>query len=174
MLHTFCDEIATESQRRLPRHLARKIDADDVVQEVFRRASKDKVRFAGWLDRDVRDYLFKILGSVIADQVRLYDRGKRRVSLERPADSPTGLIDWLAADHTSPTQKARRNEQFVRLEDALNSLPDDQRTAVKLHYFQGWSLKRTAEFMEKSVPAVAGLIRRGLETLRKRLGEPVN
>ena len=175
MLHAHRGELTVASQRLLPRRLLRKVDVEDVVQEVFERACKDQERFTGRIDAEVRAYLIQTLQWVIEDLIRRYGRGKRSVLRERPfepvpGDSAKGFEEWLAADHTSPTQKARRNEQLRRLDAALSHLPDDQREAVELHYFKGLSLKETAVSMGKSTQAVAGLRRRGLKAMRTRLG----
>ena len=43
------------------------------------------------------------------------------------------------------------------------------REVVVLKHCQGWTLPHIAERMGKTVPAVASLLRRGLEELRNRL-----
>jgi DNA-directed RNA polymerase specialized sigma24 family protein len=50
-------------------------------------------------------------------------------------------------------------------------LPDDQRQAVVLKYLQGRDLQSIANEMARTVPAVAGLLRRGLTQLRELLPE---
>jgi len=51
----------------------------------------------------------------------------------------------------------------------LERLTDDQREGVRLRYLEGQSLAEIAERMQRSEEAVAGLIKRGLKTLRKHL-----
>ena len=77
----------------------------------------------------------------------------------------------LAADQTSPSGRVERQERLVRLADALTALPGDQRRAVELKHLQGLPLVEVARRMERSVPAVAGLLHRGLRSLREDLGE---
>jgi RNA polymerase sigma-70 factor (ECF subfamily) len=52
------------------------------------------------------------------------------------------------------------------------ALPDAQRDAVVLHYWQGLALAAIAGQMGRSPSAVAGLLQRGLKTLRGILAEP--
>ena len=40
---------------------------------------------------------------------------------------------------------------------------------VELKHLRGWTLQRIAEHLGRTVPAVASLLRRGLEELRRRL-----
>jgi RNA polymerase sigma-70 factor (ECF subfamily) len=91
-------------------------------------------------------------------------------SLEADLDrSASGLAGWLAADQTSPSQAAERNEELLRLADALVALPEPQREVVVLKHLRGWTLQRIAEHLGRTAPAVASLLRRGLEDLRRRL-----
>ena len=48
----------------------------------------------------------------------------------------------------------------------LDLLPEDQRTALELHYLQELSLTETARLMSRTEPSVGGLVRRGLQKLR--------
>ncbi len=52
---------------------------------------------------------------------------------------------------------------------ALAELPEAQREAIVWHYFHGRSLAEVGERIGRSGPAVAGLVHRGLKTLRATL-----
>ena len=174
MLESYCGELAVRTRAIIPAHLRRKVEPDDVVQEVYRRVYAGDAHFSGRNESEVRAYLSRTLRSVVDDLVRCFDRDKRRLSRERPLER--GSADstrWLTADHTSPTQKARRNEQFELLARCLSGLPEDQRQAVESRHLKGISLKKTAEIMGKTEESVAGLVRRGLIEMRKRLGDRV-
>jgi RNA polymerase sigma-70 factor (ECF subfamily) len=79
------------------------------------------------------------------------------------------LDAWLAEEQSSPSQKAVRNEQVVRLADSLAALPEAQREAVTLHHMQNWTLEEIGRHFGRSASAVAGLIKRGLKALRGQL-----
>jgi RNA polymerase sigma-70 factor (ECF subfamily) len=158
----------------LDSRLRGKLDPADVVQQAMLRA------YAAWPElRDsapvvVTTWLRRILARTLADVVKHYDRDKRAVDLERSLEadldqSASGLAGWLAADQTSPSQAAQRNEELLRLADALAALPEPQREVVVLKHLRGWTLRRIADHLERRVPAVASLLRRGLENLRHRL-----
>ena len=83
---------------------------------------------------------------------------------------PTLGVDPVA-DHTSPSQRARRNETLARLTWALAELPPEQYQAIRLQYLEGLSQNETARQMETTIAAVAGLIRRGLASLREHIPE---
>jgi RNA polymerase sigma-70 factor (ECF subfamily) len=61
------------------------------------------------------------------------------------------------------------NEQAVVLTLALEELPADQREAVRLRHLEGLPLAEIADRLGRSEDAVAGLLKRGMRTLRERL-----
>ena len=85
--------------------------------------------------------------------------------------SSARLEVWLAADQSSPSQQIMHGEQLGRLAEALALLPPDQREAVELHHLHGLSVTEVAEQMERTKPAVMGLLFRGLNRLRALLKE---
>jgi RNA polymerase sigma-70 factor (ECF subfamily) len=173
-LEPFRKYLKVLAELHLDRRLRGKLDPSDVVQQTMLRAysalgglqRKEPEVLAAWLRR--------VLASTLADAVKHYERDKRDVGLERSlqADldrSASGFADWLAADQTSPSGQAERNEELLRLVEALAELPDLTREVVVLKHCQGWTLQRIADRIGRSVPAVASLLRRGLEELRNRL-----
>jgi RNA polymerase sigma-70 factor (ECF subfamily) len=160
-----------------PARLRGKLDVADVVQATLLRAhaAASGVRAA---DPDgVAAWLRTVLASELADTVKHYDRDRRAASRERSIEadldrSASGLAGWLAAGGTSPSGRAARNEDLLRLADALAALPDAMRAAVVLKHCQGLTLKQVGDRLGRSVPAVASLLRRGLAELRTRLGGP--
>ncbi len=96
----------------------------------------------------------------------------RERSIEQAMDeSAKGIERWLAADQSSPSERAERNEQLLRLADALCGLPDDTRTAVVLKHCRGWTLAQISQHLGRTNAAVASLLHRGLKQLREVLHE---
>jgi RNA polymerase sigma-70 factor (ECF subfamily) len=60
-------------------------------------------------------------------------------------------------------------EVVLQLIRALDTLPADQREAIRLRYFDSWTLERIAAHMNRSLTSVAGLLKRGLKSLRGKL-----
>ena len=88
--------------------------------------------------------------------------------------SSVRLADWLAADDTSPSERAARNERYERLAAALIELPDDQRVAVEMRYLQGLKVGDIATALARSEGAVSGLLHRAVTALRGVLTEPAD
>jgi RNA polymerase sigma-70 factor (ECF subfamily) len=151
--------------------LRAKLDASDVVQQALMDAHKNRPQFHGSTEAEMAAWLRQILVHDLADAVRALGRAKRDAALEVAIhDSSCRLDAWVAASQSSPSRRAGREEEAVRLAEAMARLPEDQRTAVELHHLQEHSLKETAERMGKTQGSVASLINRGVKGLRQTLG----
>ena len=174
MLEPYRKYLKVLAELHLDRRLRGKLDPSDAVQQTMLRACQ---ALEGLRQREpevLAAWLRKILASTLADAVKHYERDKRGVDLERSlqADldhSASGFAAWLASDQTSPSGHAERNEELLRMAEALTRLPDPMREVVVLKHCQGWTLQQIAGHTARSVPAVASLLRRGLEQLRDRL-----
>lgn len=160
----------------MPAFLQGKLDASDVVQQTLIRANQAASEFQGNSEAQEAAWLRQILANQLADELRRYGRDKRDLGRERSLkaafdDSSTRLAACLPADQSTPSQQAMRMERAVILAEAMARLPQDQRLVVELHHLKGCSLSETATQMERTEAAVAGLLRRGLKTLRSLLAE---
>ena len=131
-----------------------RIDPSDLVQQTLLDAHA-KWHQLGTENAELAAWLRKALSNNLADALRNLRRAKRDVSREQSLDaaleaSSVRLANWLAADQSSPSQQAVRNEDLLRLADALTSLPELQREAIVLHHLQGWSLTDTARGLNRS------------------------
>jgi RNA polymerase sigma-70 factor (ECF subfamily) len=151
-----------------------KLDASDLVQQTLLEAYVSLAHFRGQSDAELAGWLRQILAHQLSHAARNLNRAKRDISRERSLEqalnaSSAHLGSWLAADLSSPSEQAQRNEQAVEVAAALETLPVAQREALILHYWQGWTLPQIATHLERSPAAVAGLLQRGLKELRKLL-----
>jgi RNA polymerase sigma-70 factor, ECF subfamily len=159
---------------QLDPRLQRLLDPSDVVQQTLLKAHRNWDQCRGSSDLQRAAWLRAILARELADAVRKFDRRgeDRRRSLEVAlGESSTRLEAWLASDSTSPSGRVLRQEQLLTLADSLARLPDGQRAALELHYFQGLQVQEVGLRMGRSPAAVAGLLRRGLATLRTWLDD---
>lgn len=153
-----------------------KLDPADMVQQTLLEAHQNLRRLEHYHEAQLAAWLRKALRNNVADAIRTLRRARRNAALERSLESALGdssqpLVKLLAADQTSPSRRAIRNEDLMRLADALEQLPPAQREAVVLHHLQGCPLTEVAQRLEKSEPAVAGLLFRGFKRLRELLRE---
>ena len=154
--------------------LRAKLAPSDMVQQTFLQAFQGLDQFQGRSEAELTAWLRQILARNLAHAARDLGRAKRDVdrerSLEAAVDASSARLEaWLAADQSSPSQQADRNEQIRRLARALEMLPDAQREAVMLHYWQGWTVAEIGRHLSRTPAAVAGLLKRGLKQLRQHL-----
>lgn len=154
--------------------LQTKLDPSDVVQQTLAEAFEHDDQFRGKSDAEKAGWLRQILGHKLADVHRRFGAAKREIGREHSLDaaleqSSAKLGNWLANATSSPSQKAMRHEDAVRLAQALEQLPDAQREAVMLRHLHGNSLDQIATTLNRSPSATAGLLKRGLKQLRQIL-----
>jgi RNA polymerase sigma-70 factor, ECF subfamily len=165
LLEPFRQYLTVLAELHLERKLRGKLDPSDIVQQSFLRAYSALAEVRSPEPEVLAAWLRKILASTLADAVKHYDRDKRAVALERSLEAD---IDRSASGFAA-CGRAERNEELLRLVEALSHLPDPMREVVVLKHCQGWTLQQIPERINRTVPAVASLLRRGLEDLRNRL-----
>jgi len=162
------------AERQLVGRIAVRVDASDIIQQTFLEAHRSFRQFAGQDARQLVAWLEGILDHKIAGVIRDHALlQKRNVRRDRSMDDSHGglasLKQQLDAGLSSPSQKAIRGEEAQRLAQALTVLPDDQREAVRLRHLEGWALADIARHLGRSSAATAGLIKRGMQVLRRQL-----
>jgi RNA polymerase sigma-70 factor (ECF subfamily) len=163
---------------QLDPRLRGKLDPSDVVQQTLARAHEKAGQFRGTTEAERAAWLRQILANQLAAAVRRHlAAGKRDAGRERSLhaaleDSSARLEALLAAEQTSPSDRAVRHEELRRLAEALAALPEDQRQAVELHHLRGLPVEEAARELGRSESAVGGLLRRGLKRLRELMREP--
>lgn len=155
---TFADVFHTHRDRALRLaylHCGDLHRAEDAVAEamarVYRQWRKGRVR-------DVGPYLRQ----AVVNEVHA---GGRRLFRDR------GLLGQLTGDARGQREATDTIADRDQLVDALQELPERQRLAVVLRYFEDLSEARTAEVMGISVGGVKSQTSRGIERLRELLGE---
>lgn len=151
-----------------------KLDSSDLVQDVLLQAHVARTQFRGTSAGEFAGWLRRILTNTLLDAERRYGRKKRDAALEESwrdaiEDSASRMLTLPARDQTSPSGYVAKRERELLLAAALETLPEEQRTAVELRYIGDWSLVEIAALMNRTKPSVAGLLRRGLQDLRARL-----
>jgi RNA polymerase sigma-70 factor (ECF subfamily) len=161
------------AERQLEGRIAVRVDASDVIQQTFLEAHRSFPEFAGRDLRELSAWLKGILDHKVATAIRDHTLlQKRNLSRERSLDDSRGggpLKQDLDAGHSSPSQKAIRGEEAERLSRALAALPADQREAVRLRHLEGLALADIAQRLGRTPAATAGLIKRGMQALRRHM-----
>ena len=153
-----------------------KIGASDMVQQAMLQAVQGLDGFRGSTEAEFRGWLRQILARHLCHLDRDMHRDKRDVRREQSmeqklAQSSMRLEGLLAGEGPTPSQNVAFGENVLKVADAIERLPESQREAIRLHYLEGMKLSEVAGQLEKSTGAVAGLLHRGMKTLRNQLDD---
>jgi RNA polymerase sigma-70 factor, ECF subfamily len=159
---------------QLGRHIAGRLDASDVVQEIFLRATRDIAEFRGASEADLLAWMRTILAHTIADEARRIN-GRIEPALEAELlaaidRSSMALDGLLVSPGSSPSQHASRREQAVLTAHALMQLPQHYREVLVLRYLEELPFAEVAQRMGRSLDSVKKLWIRALATLRQSRG----
>jgi len=160
---------------RIGSHLAKKTEAEDILQDACLEAcrSLDKAPLETW---DPLHWLFQICERKIIDAHRRHFASQKRdasreASIPDGSEAAGGLGNLLAASMTTPSAAFSRDQRQLRVLAALDTLPEDQREAVRLRYLVGLPSKEIAQKLGKTDGAVRVMLSRSLGKLQEILGE---
>jgi RNA polymerase sigma-70 factor (ECF subfamily) len=161
------------ARQRLPKLLLKRADASDIVQQTLVDAVGGLPNFRGQSEAELTAWMIRLLERNLLQNTRLNLAAMRDVRREdqgHAADDSAQLV-WheVAGRDSSPQSSVFRGEAALLLAQALEQLPDQQRLAVQLRYLEQQTLESIAQEMDKTAAAVAGLIARGVEGLRRLL-----
>jgi RNA polymerase sigma-70 factor (ECF subfamily) len=169
------------AQRQLDERLRARLDPGDIVQTTFLEAHRDFSKFEGKEINTFLSWLRNILQHNVETAHQRHLSAQKRSAKSEAADATVvagsdrvPLVNILPSESSSPSQRAMRDEASVELAECLLKLPATQAEALRLRYLEGWPLKAIAERMQKSDLAVAGLLKRGLRSLRVELAKQVS
>ena len=139
-------------------------DAEEVVLDVYMKAWRNASTYS--TDRgSVTAWLVMMARSVAIDRIRSRNAQPKTLeltNLEFP--EPAGAF-------ATPEQATQERERQTRVQLALRELPIEQREALILAFFGGFSHAELAERLGQPLGTVKTRIRLGLRRLRSLLGE---
>lgn len=148
------------------RVIGREEDARDVCQETFLRAFRALKGFRG--QAKFSSWLYRIALNLCHDWIR---RQRRTPVVAAPEGMD--LLD-LAAER-GPTESIEdlvsRHEMTRRVESAMATLPEEQRTAIILKEYHGLTFREIADLLGCPLSTVKTRLYQGLSVLRRQLGQ---
>jgi RNA polymerase sigma-70 factor (ECF subfamily) len=143
-------------------------DADDLTQEIFIRTYQALGEFRG--TSAFSTWIYRIAVNASLNRVRKSSGSQFFKRLES-VFSPEKKIDLFAEESENPEIIIIRKEQKDRVTRAIDSLPENQRTAIVLSHYDDLSQREIAEIMQTTEGAVEALLQRGKASLRKKLSD---
>jgi RNA polymerase sigma-70 factor (ECF subfamily) len=144
-------------------------EAEDLAQRVFLQVYRSAKRYRP--TAKFTTWLFTITRNTILNEHRRRSRHAAE-SLEALQD-PTNpeKAGWQAPDTTmsDPAQEVAENELKEKIMEAIQELPEAQRTAVILCRYEGLSYEEIAKVLDCTVSATKSLLHRARLTLKEKL-----
>ena len=154
----FVERYADAVHSYIRRRLAPRYDlAEDLVQEVFLDAWEALPRFRG--QSAVRTWMLGIARHKVQDY---YRARLRAFTAEDAADEP--------AIEAGFDQAHERQQESERIEQALVSMPEPYRLALRWRYWDGWTAADMARETGKTEKAVERLLARARDHFRRCYG----
>ena len=141
-------------------------EADDVVEEVFWQAWRQAGRFDASRGGG-STWLLTIARSRSLDRLRALRRSREEAGLEGVVENQDEP-GW--ATPLDPGTVTELNEQGRLIRDALAELPEEQREALQMGYFDGLSQSEIAERTGIPLGTIKTRMRLALRKLREKLG----
>jgi len=150
------------------RTLRDETETEDVAQNTFLQVWKSRARYQR--TAKFSTWLFTIARNLCLNEIRRRSR--------HPAES----LEETHAEHDDqpqrqyedkkvflPTENVLHGELAKKIEEALDELSENQRTAILLCRQDEMSYEEIAEILNSSLSATKSLIHRGRETLKEKL-----
>ncbi len=150
----------------LLRYLRNATLAEEVFQSTFLRVHEKSHLFTA--NHPVRPWLYSMATNLAIDALR--KEGRHQIaSLDRQYDDEDGslgaLIDLVRSPAPSPAERMETQERATWAQRAVDELPDHQRIAVLLIFFQGLKYHEVAEILELPLGTVKSRIHKALLAL---------
>lgn len=174
------NQVYTYIDHKIPKKLRSQLGTDDILQEVwlasfrhFQKSNeadlfKDKESILRWLLRTSERKLIDVIRKINTKK----RGGDQRIisSQSKHTTSYYDLLNAIRSDGRTPSSEVAAKEAMYSIQLALCNLPDDQRRAVTMRHIYGHKKEIIATQMDRSIPAVRGLIQRGMSKLRDMVG----
>jgi RNA polymerase sigma-70 factor (ECF subfamily) len=143
-------------------------DAEDVVQETFLRAYRQLDKYEA--RSSFSTWLYRIASNYSLDLIRM--RKRHEDKRERGKAEERDILQTLPVNSPGPDRIVYSSQVQERVNEALNELSPQERTAFVLRHFEGMSIDEIGEALGTGTNATKHSIFRAVQKLRRSL-EPV-
>ena len=156
--HAFQELLRRYSQKVFSlawRFCSDKTEAEDLTQEVFFKVWRNA---QSWQPQaKLETWLYRILYNLFID-----NRRRTKTQTEQ-------INEKMQSHDDTPEQTLIKKRELMEIEQAFNSLPDRQKEALILCYYQGLKAKEAADILSVSQGALESLLFRARQTLKEKL-----
>jgi len=134
--------------------------AEDLCNETFYKAYRSMNSFRE-VEASFSTWLYTIARNTVLSELR--KQKAQHLSLEQSAQIPQANLNDL------PEQAVIRGEQVSLVRDAINALPDKQRSAIILREYDGMDYQEIAGILGQTVSSVKSLLFRARASVKLQL-----
>lgn len=145
-----------------------KDEAEDLTQEIFIQTYQSLSKFKG--DSLFSTWIYRIAVNAALNKIRKDSKGFLIQRLESLwGNDKTRNFEIAIPENENPENILILKEHHQWIKQALDSLPENQRTAIVLSKYDDLSQKEIAAIMNTTEGAVEALIQRAKSNLREKL-----
>jgi len=134
--------------------------AEDLCSETFYKAYRSLHSFRE-LDASFSTWLYTIARNTVLSELR--KQKAANVSLEEAGYEP------VASSEAAPEQQVLRNERLALVREAINNLPEKQRSALILREYDQLDYQEIATILGQTVSSVKSLLFRARASVKAQL-----
>ncbi len=151
------------------RLLGDRVEAEDSAQDVFVKVYRSLKGFR--FKSSFYTWLYRIVINTCKNRIKSveYRRTKSRVSIDSDQENRSNTIVDIVDQRPMPDKTFEQKEKMKRIQEALNSLPPDQKTVVVLCDIEGLSYDEIANITKNRLGTVKSKLSRARLGLRNKL-----
>jgi RNA polymerase sigma factor (sigma-70 family) len=153
--------------QQLLRNAKLELLAEDLCSETFYKAFRSLHSFRE-VDASFSTWLYTIARNTVLSELR--KQRSAHVSLDDASYIPMAPLE------ATPEQSLLRNEKVAKVREAINRLPEKQRSALILREYDGLDYQEIANILGQTVSAVKSLLFRARSSVKAQMepymGEP--
>jgi RNA polymerase sigma-70 factor (ECF subfamily) len=145
-------------------------DANDCAQETFIKVFKSIKNFR--FESSFSTWLYRIAVNTCKNKLKssAYRWKKKTVSLETSNSSKNGNpLSEIVNGSPTPVMALEKKERMIRIQKAINSLPEEQNQVVVLRDIQGLSYQDISDITGLNLGTVKSRLARGRLELKNKL-----
>ncbi len=134
-------------------------EAEDTVQDAYVKLWQQPDRFDPSKGVKFTTWFYRVVTNLAIDQTR---KRKPQVKSE--------VLDVMADKAPLADEQLSEQDEQTALEEAIDRLPERQKAALNLCFYEGLSNKEAAEVLDVGVKALESLLMRAKKALKEDLG----
>lgn len=133
------------------------VEAEDIVQDAFLKLWTKPQRYDASKGVKFTTWFYRVVTNVGIDAARK----------KKPQSSPD-VIDFMADKADLADENLSKNQEQAALEHAIQALPERQKLALNLCFYEGLTNKEAADVIGVGVKALESLLMRAKKSLKEK------